>query len=78
MIWNRNFTEELTDLAEDQKDCHARMNLERAKLKERIAAQPDIVYCRECKKRYTRICPMARGRQIEAKFCSYGEREEEK
>ena len=55
-----------------------RRNLERAKLKETIAAQPDIVYCRECKKRYTRICPMARGRQIEAKFCSYGEREEEK
>ena len=55
-----------------------RRNLELAELKERIAAQPDIVYCRECKKRYTRICPMARGRQIEAKFCSYGEREEEK
>lgn len=35
-----------------------RRNLELAKLKERIAAQPDIVYCRECKKRHTRICPL--------------------
>ena len=53
-----------------------RRNLELAELKERIAAQPDIVYCRECKKRYTRICPMVPEGQFQAEFCSYVEREE--
>lgn len=55
-----------------------RKDAEIAELREKIAAQPDIVYCRECVKRYTGICPMVREGQFQAEFCSYGEREEGK
>ena len=50
-----------------------RRNLELAELKERIVAQPDIVYRRECKKRYTRYAQWCQKGSSRRSFVPMGE-----